>query len=124
MGDENGVHVAVMDSNGSTRCTLDSNYVIACDGANSQVRKTLNINLIGDSLSEKIYLVHFRSIDLTRIHNQSQFWHIFYTSGALLIAQDEKEIWTVHLAVPIEKDTSSWDLLSVIYRVFGGSAGL
>lgn len=119
----NRVRVAVTDLDGSTRCTLDSEYVIACDGANSQVRKTLNIKLNGGALPMKLFLVHFRSTDLTRIQNQGQFWHVFYTNGAIFIAQDEKDIWTVHLPAPIEEDTSSWDPLAVIYRVLGGSAG-
>lgn len=121
--DENGVSVAVSDVDGSTRYTLDSEYVIACDGASSQVRKTLDIGLSGGTLPMKLYLVHFRSKDLTRIQNQGQFWHIFYTHGAVLIAQDEIETWTAHLAAPIEEDTSSWDPLEVIYCVLGGSAG-
>lgn len=45
--EENGVRVAVSDVDGSTRCMLDSEYVIACDGASSQVRKTLNFGLSG-----------------------------------------------------------------------------
>lgn len=59
----------------------------------------------------KLYLVHFRSKDLNRIQNQGQFWHIFYTHAAVLIAQDEIETWTVHLAAPVKEDTSSWDPL-------------
>ena len=121
--EETGVRVEVTDVNGSTRCTLDSEYVIACDGASSQVRKTLNIKLSGGAIPVKFYLVHFRSSDLTRIQNQGQFWHIFYTNRAVIIAQDEIETWTAHLSVPIAEDTSCWDPLSVIYRVLGGSAG-
>lgn len=120
---ENGVQVTVMDLNESTKYTLGTEYVIACDGASSQVRKTVNIKLSGDTIPMKIYLVHFRSTDLTRIQNQGQFWHIFFTQGSALIAQDEKETWTVHLGVSMKEDTSSWDPLAVIYSVLGGSAG-
>lgn len=89
--EENGVRVAVSDVDGSTRCMLDSEYVIACDGASSQVRKALNTGLSRGTLPMKLYLVHFRLKDLTRIQNQGQFWHIFYTHGAVLMAQNEIE---------------------------------
>ena len=121
--EENGVRVEVTDMDGSARRTLDTEYVIACDGASSQVRKTLDIKMSGGVVPIKFYLVHFRSTDLTRIQNQGQFWHIFYTNGAVIIAQDETETWTAHLSVPVAEDTSGWDPLSVIYRVLGGSAG-
>lgn len=120
---ENRVRVVVTDLNGLNTATLDSEYVIACDGAKSKVRKALNIKQSGGTLPMKIYLVHFRSTDLSRIQNQGQFWHVFFTNGAVLIAQDEIETWTIHLAVSTEEDTSSWNPLEVIYRVLGDSVG-
>jgi len=51
----------------------------------------------------KLFLVHFKSKDLSRIHRQGQFWHIFFTSGWAIIAQDEVDTWTVQVLV-----TSSW----------------
>lgn len=55
--------------------------------------------------SHAAHLVHFKSRDLTRLHAQGNFWHTFFPSdpvvrkeslGGAIIAQDAKEIWTVH----------------------------
>ncbi|MCJ1374391.1 hypothetical protein MMC20_005623 [Loxospora ochrophaea] len=103
--------------------TIRSKYVVGCDGAKSRVRKTIGIGGLGEQLPVKFFLVHFRSRDLVRLQSQGQFWHIFYTNGGILISQDEKEIWTVHLPFPLDVDTSTVDSLSVIYTVLGGSIG-
>jgi hypothetical protein len=41
-------------------------------------------------------LVHFRSSDLANPHALGQFWHLYITGGAILIAQDEVDTWTLH----------------------------
>lgn len=70
-----------------------------------------------------MFLVHFKSRDLSRIRRQGQFWHIFFTSGSAIIAQDEVDTWTVHTPVPLDFDTSTLDPKEAIYRVLGGSVG-
>lgn len=67
-----------------------------------------------------MYLVHFQSRDLTRLHKQGQFWHIFFTSGAVIISQDEDNTWTTHLPVPLDFDPASLPPDEQIYRVLGG----
>lgn len=116
------VRCTMMDMNGATT-TIESEFVIACDGANSQVRKTVGISLDGGPLPTVLYLVHFRSKDLTRIHSQGQFWHIFFTNGGVIIAQDERDTWTVHFTIAVAQDPSVLDPLEIIYLVLGGSTG-
>ncbi|KAK6380082.1 hypothetical protein LTS17_005270 [Exophiala oligosperma] len=67
-----------------------------------------------------MYLVHFRSRDLSRIHRQGQFWHIFFTHGGVIISQDEVDTWTTHLPVPLDFEQSSMDPRVQIYKVLGG----
>ena len=67
-----------------------------------------------------MYLVHFKSRDLSRIHKQGQFWHIFFASGGVIISQDEVDTWTTHLPVPIGFDQSTLDPKEQIFRVLGG----
>lgn len=69
------------------------------------------------------YLVHFKSRDLTRLHAQGQFWHIFLSNGSAIIAQNEIDTWTTHLFVPLDLDTSTLDPHAVVAQVLGGSAG-
>jgi FAD-dependent monooxygenase len=68
-----------------------------------------------------MFLVHFKSRDLSRIRRQGQFWHIFFTSGSAIIAQDEVDTWTTHTPVPLDFDTSTLDPKEAVYRVLGGS---
>jgi FAD binding domain len=70
-----------------------------------------------------MYLVHFKSRDLSRLHRQGQFWHIFFSSGAVIISQDEKDTWTTHLPVALDADISSIDPVKAIHQVLGGSVG-
>lgn len=68
-----------------------------------------------------MYLVHFKSRDLTRLHKQGQFWHIFFTSGGVIISQDEVDTWTCHLPVAVDTDITSLDPEKQIQQVLGGS---
>lgn len=68
-----------------------------------------------------MYLVHFKSRDLTRLHKQGQFWHIFFTGGGAIIAQDEVDTWTTHLPIPLDTEVASLDPEKQIQQVLGGS---
>src|SRR5271170_120721 len=70
-----------------------------------------------------MYLVHFKSKDLTRLHKQGQFWHIFFSNGGVIISQDEVETWTTHLSIGLDVDVASLDPEKAVYQVLGGSAG-
>ena len=100
---------------------IRSRHVVACDGAKSRVRRAIGIDVTGGPLPIQLYLVHFRSRDLQRLHSQGRFWHLFTTGGGTLISQDEKEIFTAHLGVPSNVDTTLLDPYEVVYRVLGGS---
>jgi hypothetical protein len=71
----------------------------------------------------KLFLVHFKSRDLSRIQRQGQFWHIFFTSGHVIISQDEVDTWTAHTPLPLDFDTSTLDPEQAVYNVLGGSTG-
>ena len=71
----------------------------------------------------KLYLVHFKSRDLDQIQRQGQFWHIFFTSGHVIISQDEVDTWTAHTPLPLDFDTSTINPEEAVYNVLGGSVG-
>ena len=119
--DEQHVNTTVCEVATGNTIYIKSDYLIACDGAKSPVRRSIGIELQGSPLPMKLYLVHFRSRDLGRMHSQGRFWHTFYVSGGVLISQDELETFTVHLGLPVEADTSALDPHQVIYQVLGGS---
>lgn len=70
-----------------------------------------------------MHLVHFKSRDLSRLHKQGQFWHIFFTDGSCIIAQDEIDTWTLHRRVPIGTDVSNVDPRETVYMGLGGEHG-
>jgi FAD-dependent monooxygenase len=69
-------------------------------------------------------LIHFKSKDLTRLHKQGQFWHIFFLGGGkfvgAIIAQDETDTWTTHLQLPLEVDPDTISSEDAVYQVLGG----
>ena len=69
------------------------------------------------------YLVHFRSRDLSKLHSQGQFWHIFFTGGGAIINQDEIDTWTVHCPITLEQDVSALDPKAMVYKVLGSQTG-
>ncbi|KAK5413707.1 hypothetical protein LTR06_005134 [Exophiala xenobiotica] len=117
-----GVECELTDVSGEKHI-VNAEYVVGCDGAGSRVRRAIGADLIGGPVPGKLFLVHFKSKDLGRIHRQGQFWHIFFTNGSAIIAQDEVDTWTVHTPVPLDFDVSSIDPKEAVYRVLGGSVG-
>ncbi|KAF1813348.1 hypothetical protein P152DRAFT_481449 [Eremomyces bilateralis CBS 781.70] len=116
---ESYVESIVVDAEG-IRHIIRSLYVIGCDGAGSKVRTAIGSKLEGGPVPAAMHLIHFKSRDLTRLHQQGQFWHIFFASGSVIISQDEKDTWTVHNPVPLGTDVSKIDPCTAIYTALGG----
>lgn len=58
------------------------------------------------------------------MHRQGRFWHIFFLDegkfrGAI-IAQDEKDTWTTHLAIPLGQDCDAISSHDAVHIVLGG----
>ncbi|KIX01108.1 uncharacterized protein Z518_10174 [Rhinocladiella mackenziei CBS 650.93] len=117
---DTGVEGELTDISGETHI-VQAQYVIGCDGGGSRVRKSFESKLIGGPVPAMLFLVHFKSRDLSRIQRQGQFWHIFFTSGHVIIAQDEVDTWTAHIPLPLDFDTSTLDPKEAVYRALGGS---
>ncbi|KAK5998384.1 FAD-dependent monooxygenase apdD [Cladobotryum mycophilum] len=120
---EEGVESTLTDVVTGEKHKVYSKYVVACDGAGSRVRRSVGIDLLGGPTPMALFLIHFKSKDLTKIHKQGQFWHIFFTSRAFIISQDEVDTWTVHKAIPLDADWQSLDPEAVIAEVLGGNIG-
>ncbi|MEV0134078.1 FAD-dependent monooxygenase [Dactylosporangium sp. NPDC050688] len=105
--DRDGVTSDLVDVRTGRRRQVRSSYLIGCDGASSQVRRTVGIELDGFDVPELpgAYMVHFKSRDLSTLHRHGQFWH-YFAFRYVIIAQDEIDTWTVHVngADPSEFD--------------------
>ncbi|KIV81897.1 hypothetical protein PV11_04046 [Exophiala sideris] len=119
---DTGVECELTDVSGEKH-VVRAEYVVGCDGGGSRVRREIGGKLIGGPVPGGLFLVHFKSRDLSRIQRQGQFWHIFFTTGSAIIAQDEVDTWTAHTLVPLDFDTSTLDPKEAVYRVLGGSVG-
>ncbi|KAE8337412.1 hypothetical protein BDV24DRAFT_177516 [Aspergillus arachidicola] len=113
------VESELIDREGVTH-VVRSHYVIACDGAGSRVRRSVGIQLDGGPVPGAMWLIHFKSRDLSRLQSQGQFWHIFFTSGHALIAQDEVDTWTLHTPIQVGASVDHLDPREAIYQGLGG----
>lgn len=61
---------------------------------------------------------------MTRLHRQGQFWHIFFIGDrrfcGAIIAQDEKDTWTVHLHLPLHINPDTVSSHDAVYIALGG----
>jgi 2-polyprenyl-6-methoxyphenol hydroxylase-like FAD-dependent oxidoreductase len=90
------VVVAELAATDGNTITVHADYLVGCDGASSRVRTELGIEMNGLKDFATFALVHFRSLDLTNLHALGQFWHVYTSNGAALIAQNETDTWTLH----------------------------
>ncbi|KAH7161082.1 FAD-binding domain-containing protein [Dactylonectria macrodidyma] len=101
-----------------------SKLAVACDGASSRSRKCLGITMDGGPIPATFLLIHFKSRDLENLHKQGRFWHLFMLKdgafGGAVIAQDEKEIFTVHFPLAPGVDESAIASEDAVYTVLGG----
>ena len=94
--DDQGVTATLIHADGERREEVRCDYLVGCDGGRSRVRACLGIELEGRSRVLQRFLVHFRSEARGLLQRWGQAWH--YRSGGLgtVVAQDDKEIWTLH----------------------------
>ncbi|KIW45787.1 uncharacterized protein PV06_04142 [Exophiala oligosperma] len=117
------VIVAASDASDVQR-QISSTYLIGCDGGSSRVRRSLKIPLDGGPMPIYGLLIHFKSRDLTRLHKHGRFWHMFFLSeqglGSAAISQNEKDIFTTHLFMPVGTDCEGITSEDAVYRSLGG----
>jgi 2-polyprenyl-6-methoxyphenol hydroxylase-like FAD-dependent oxidoreductase len=97
------VGATIVDDSGES-VQVRASYLVGCDGASSRVRSQLGIAMDGAKDITTFALVHFRSADLAALHALGQFWHLYTTDGAILIAQDEVDTWTLHQNLGLDVD--------------------
>jgi 2-polyprenyl-6-methoxyphenol hydroxylase-like FAD-dependent oxidoreductase len=79
-------------------------YLIGCDGGNSVVREQAGIGLGGTANVAHRYMVHFRSDARDVLQAFGSAWHCQSAMGTL-IAQDDKDTWTLQMRVPGDPNT-------------------
>jgi 2-polyprenyl-6-methoxyphenol hydroxylase-like FAD-dependent oxidoreductase len=117
--DADGVQTTIAHGETGDELVLHSAHVVGCDGAHSQVRRSLGIEQDGAEAVAALAMVHFRSHDRERLQAHGQFWHIYFATGGIIISQDEDEIWTVHAMVPPDTELGTIDAVALVHQVCG-----
>lgn len=116
--DADGVIATLSNSaTGSTekvRCA----YLVGCDGGGSRVREVLQIALDGTPRTALRFMVHFRSTARDILQRWGITWHYQSPLGTL-IAQNDKDIWTLHARLEDGTDVDRIDPTAILTR-FGG----
>lgn len=115
--DETGVDVDVMEAATGNRATIRAEYVAACDGAGSTVRRHLGIPV--DTLGPET--VHCSIYFISRDPALRRYGRAFVTTSALgvnLISRDEADTWTASFAIP-EGTTAPSDPIAVVRERLG-----
>jgi hypothetical protein len=76
-------------------------FLAACDGGSSIVREKLGIGLDGKAAVAHRYMIHFRSDARDVLQAFGVAWH-YQTDKGTLIAQDDKDTWTLQTRMPAE----------------------
>lgn len=87
--DEHGVAVTL-----STGHTIRADYLIGCDGGNSQVRQQLGIGLSGQARVAQRFITHFRSDATELLQRWGPAWH-YQSDQGTLVAQNDCDTWTL-----------------------------
>ncbi|WP_426408491.1 FAD-dependent monooxygenase [Bradyrhizobium ganzhouense] len=113
--------VAVVREQGSgAQEQVSCQYLIGCDGGSSRVRAGLGIQLEGQSRVGELYMIHFRSTERDLLQRWGLAWHYQSPLGTM-IAQNDDDIWTVHVPVLPGQDATKLDPRALVEAYAGRS---
>jgi hypothetical protein len=93
-------------------------YLVGCDGGTSRVRDCVGIRLEGQWRVQQRFLTHFRSSDVDLLQRWGIAWH-YQSPAGTLIAQNDKDIWTLQTRWPQEVAPEDVDVPALL-RGFAG----
>jgi len=106
--DDEGVtctlRVAETGATEQVRC----DFLAGCDGGSSIVRERLGIALEGRAAVTQRYMIHFQSDARDLLQRFGVAWH-YQTDKGTLIAQDDKNTWTLQTRPPAGVDPAAID---------------
>jgi 2-polyprenyl-6-methoxyphenol hydroxylase-like FAD-dependent oxidoreductase len=96
--DTEGMTATLRTTDGRTE-QVRCNYLVACDGGQSQVRSCLGIRLEGQSRVMQRFMTHFRSRSTHVLQRWGVAWH-YQSAAGTLIAQNDRDTWTLQTRWP------------------------
>lgn len=117
--DADGITAVLRDSKTGQTEEVRCAYLAGCDGGGSRVRELLQIKLDGTPRVARRFMVHFRSEARNILQRWGVAWHYQSVYGSL-IAQNDKNIWTLHAPLVLDADADQTDP-SAVLTTFGGA---
>lgn len=116
--DETGVTSILRDMVTGEEQKVRSSYLVGCDGGGSTVRSRSGIKNEGVVNVASMFMIHFRSTAREILQRFGIAWH--YQNGqGVLIAQNDKDIWTLHIFLPPGTDQTKLDPRSLVVQWVG-----
>jgi len=106
--DEAGVTVTLRTAESGATEQVRCDYLAGCDGGTSRVRERLGIALEGRAAVAQRYMIHFRSEARELLQAFGVAWH-YQSDKGTLIAQDDKDTWTLQTRPPPGLDAADMD---------------
>ncbi len=104
--DAEGVTVTLRTMESGSTEQVRCDFLAGCDGGSSRVRAKLDVALEGRAAVAQRYMIHFRSNARDLLQAFGVAWH-YQTGKGTLIAQDDKDAWTLQTRPPPGVDPAS-----------------
>ncbi|MGY4623335.1 FAD-dependent monooxygenase [Bradyrhizobium sp. USDA 4486] len=118
--DDEGVVATVRERESGTEERIRCEFLVGCDGGSSRVREISKIKLEGQARIGVLYMVHFRSNEREILQRWGTAWH-YQSPFGTMIAQNDKDIWTIHFRVKPDQDPASMNPRELVERFVGRS---
>jgi 2-polyprenyl-6-methoxyphenol hydroxylase-like FAD-dependent oxidoreductase len=106
--DETGVTATLRTMETGATETVRCDFLAGCDGGASFVREKLGIALDGRAAVTQRYMIHFQSDARDILQAFGVAWH-YQTDKGTLIAQDDRDTWTLQTRPPAGVDPAAID---------------
>ncbi len=120
--DQGGSVAATCESRAGALVTINSRYLVGCDGGASSVRKQMGVRLVGDAEIAKSRSSLVRSKAIKNLFPGKPAWMTWVlnprTTGTV-VAIDGEELWLIHRAISTTRDFDSVDRDQSIRDVLG-----
>lgn len=93
-------------------------FAIGCDGGSSIVRQAMGIAVDGRHAVANRFMIHFRSDAKEVLQRFGTAWH-YQSPRGTLIAQDDREVYTLQARFPEVTDTTNVDPLPTLFAALG-----
>jgi 2-polyprenyl-6-methoxyphenol hydroxylase-like FAD-dependent oxidoreductase len=119
-GSDDGVIATVHDKVADRIYQISCSYLVGCDGGGSRVRENIEIPLSGEARIMPRFMTHFRSDARKLLQRWGIAWHYQSIHGTL-IAQNDKDIWTLHSRFPAGQSPETVDPSALLSRFVGAT---